>query len=182
MKALIYTYTGKYIDVLNPQPEDIDIRDIAHGLALCNRFAGQTQFPISVAQHSIWVATNSPNYPLAGLLHDASEAYLGDVTKWLKGSDGMAGYREAEARLQGVINKVFGCPEELPAEVKLADILMLRIEGFRGHGPGFEVKHPDYPPMTEEELAQHPPFFPWIWQTAELRFLNMFTALSNPQE
>src|SRR4051812_2148358 len=100
MAPLILTYTGKHVNPFDLKPDDICIEDIAHALALCNRFAGHTKRPMSVAQHSVYVSRLCPNYRLAGLLHDASEAYLGDVTKWVKSTHEFEAYREAEDRIQ----------------------------------------------------------------------------------
>src|SRR5580765_2644929 len=86
MKPLILTFSGKHVNPLNLRPEDIDIVDIAHALACCNRFAGHCRRPINVAQHSVYVSRlcDDTGFERQALLHDASEAYLGDITKWLK--------------------------------------------------------------------------------------------------
>lgn len=81
------TRSGRDVDLANPHISDICFDDIAHHLALINRYAGATEFPISVAQHSLYVlriltARNAtPLQRLLGLLHDAHEAYLGDITR-----------------------------------------------------------------------------------------------------
>lgn len=78
----ITTYTGKKFHFLNPQPEEIDIIDIAHALSLTCRFGGQCKQFYSVAEHSIRVAEIVPEaYKLVALLHDASEAYLPDLPR-----------------------------------------------------------------------------------------------------
>lgn len=173
-KPVIRTYTGKLVNPLDLRPEDIDINDIAHALALCNRFAGHTKFPISVAQHSVYVSKLCPQHRLAALLHDASEAYLGDVTKWLKRSDSMAGYREAEDRAQSVICGVFGLPLELPHEVELADRLMVHYEGKQGFGNDFLIDHPNYPPLTLTDTHRIGPWYAWSWRDAEYIFMETF--------
>jgi len=76
----IITISGIKFDLLNPTPEQIKLIDIAHSLSMTNRFNGHTQFPYSVAQHSLAVAemVDAP-YKLGALLHDAGEAYIGDI-------------------------------------------------------------------------------------------------------
>jgi 5'-deoxynucleotidase YfbR-like HD superfamily hydrolase len=81
----IQTYTGKRFDLDRPKADSVDIRDIAHALSLINRFTGPTQRFYSVAQHSLMVAYSlPPSLRLAGLLHDAAEAYTGDMSSPLK--------------------------------------------------------------------------------------------------
>jgi len=78
----ITTYTGKKFHFLDPQPQEIDIEDIAHHLSLNCRFIGACREFYSVAEHSIRVAEIVPNeYKLLALLHDASEAYLPDLPR-----------------------------------------------------------------------------------------------------
>lgn len=83
----IITYTGKRFYPLDPRSADFDIRDIAHALSLINRFTGHTRYPYSVAQHCIAVSyllDDDPQLALSGLLHDASEAYVNDLSRPLK--------------------------------------------------------------------------------------------------
>ena len=83
--AWIQTYSGKTINVFNPREEDIDIEDIAHALAMTTRFNGHLKDYYSVAEHCINVShIVSPQFALAGLMHDASEAYLSDVPRPIK--------------------------------------------------------------------------------------------------
>lgn len=85
--SLISTYTGKVIDVLNSKAEDIDIKDIAHHLSLLCRFTGACNEFYSVAQHSVLVMHLVPNaIKLEALLHDAAEAYVGDLSAPVKGA------------------------------------------------------------------------------------------------
>lgn len=108
-RETIRTISGRYVNLIVPDPADIDINDIAHGLAMFCRYGGHVAAHYSVAEHSLNVAAQlhrmfgDDALTLAGLLHDASEAYLGDVVRPLKHSDGMVGYREAEARMEAVI-------------------------------------------------------------------------------
>lgn len=125
----IHTYTGRKFSIVDPQPEDLDIRDIAHGLSLLCRFTGQVKRFYSVAQHSLLVAANvPPEHARTALLHDASEAFLGDLSSPLKRSAGLGGYRALEARLEAVIAERFGLAFPLPAAVKRADQMALATE------------------------------------------------------
>jgi hypothetical protein len=157
----IRTFTGLQVNPLDLKPADIHINDIAHALSLCNRFAGHTIEPISVAQHSInvyrRVLATAPGPSVEttilrqALIHDATEAYLGDVTKWLKGHDCMAGYRDFEAKAWEVIAAVFQVPVDLHPLVEAADRFMVKAEGTSHEGfadDKFLDWHPNYPPLT----------------------------------
>ncbi|HQP24038.1 MAG TPA: hypothetical protein PLP16_02645, partial [Smithellaceae bacterium] len=81
----IHTFSGIAFDLLDPKPEMILVEDIVHSLSLINRFNGAAKFPYSVAQHSLYVAgLLPPELKLQGLLHDAPEAYVGDMVSPLK--------------------------------------------------------------------------------------------------
>ena len=121
--------SGRRLDLLDPSPVDVEIEDIAHGLARVARWNGQTKgpLPFSVAQHSLvvedfCVAANS-DWPaawrLAALLHDAPEFVIGDMISPFKSALGDA-YRSIEARLQQAIHIRFGLPAELPHKVEKA--------------------------------------------------------------
>jgi len=90
LNGIINTYSGKLFSILDPQPEQIDILDIAQGLAFKGHFAGQTPQFFSIAQHSILVADLLESQKLnselilLGLLHDAAEAYIGDMITPIK--------------------------------------------------------------------------------------------------
>lgn len=130
------TRYGHKISPLAPDLTSIDIRDIAYGLAGQNRFGGHARairgHRYNVAQHSVHVSEQvPPPFALRGLLHDASEAYLGDVPRPLKSLDAFKGYREAEAHLEAVIYQKYGLqPYDWKGidTVKTADILLLGIE------------------------------------------------------
>lgn len=154
----IWTSTKRRVNPLDLRPEDVCIEDIAHHLACTNRFAGALAHPVSVAQHSVCVARLlAPEWQIYGLLHDASEAYLGDVTKWLKMQDCMAEYRAAEDRAQRAVYQAFGLePMDLDQVPNLewADRLMVRAEAE--HGLDIPRLNPDndrYREVTEAEWA-----------------------------
>lgn len=101
---LIYTYTGRLVDPWNLRPEDVDILDITMSLNKVPRFNGHTTFTLSVAEHCVEVALilqdqgHPPEVCMAGLLHDASEAYLCDIPSPVKRQPEMLPYRLAEKR------------------------------------------------------------------------------------
>jgi hypothetical protein len=169
------TFTGKFVDPLALLPGDICIQDIAHHLACINRFGGASRFPITVAQHSVYVARLCPApYGLHGLLHDASEAYLGDIPRPLKHSDAFAGYREIEHRVQELIYTTLGSKNlvlDLPT-LHEADNLMLKFEATIAHSLTLNGA------LTAEEKARIGQWEPWGWQRSEQAFLNLYTELT----
>jgi uncharacterized protein len=121
--------SGRRLDLLDPTPVDIEIEDIAHGLAFVARWNGQTRgdWPYSVAEHSLLVeqifARCQPGvavrWQLAALLHDAPEYVIGDMISPVKSAVG-PGYGEMDARLAAAIHIRFGLPATLPAPIKKA--------------------------------------------------------------
>ena len=119
--------SGRRLDLLDPSPLDIEIEDIAHGLAFVARWNGQTfgEFPYSVAEHSLLVervySDITPNAPvkwrLAALLHDAPEYVIGDMISPVKAAVG-PGYKAMDARLMEAVHRRFGVPAEIPKAVK----------------------------------------------------------------
>ncbi|WP_323781683.1 HD family hydrolase [Thalassovita sp.] len=119
--------SGRRLDLLDPTPMDIEIEDIAHGLAFVARWNGQTQgdFAYSVAEHSLLVeelyTRMTPQAPvkwqLAALLHDAPEYVIGDMISPVKAAVGPE-YDELDKRLMAAIHIRFGLPATIPATVK----------------------------------------------------------------
>lgn len=120
------TFTGKKLFPLNPKPEDIDIRDIAHALSLVGRYGGHAPTFYSVGAHSLLTSHLCKSHPLEALLHDAAEAYIGDMVRPLKKF--VPQFLLAEQIMEEVIFAKFGLPQHLPPEVKAADNLALMIE------------------------------------------------------
>lgn len=128
-EAWIQTATGLKYPLLNPQPSDFNIRDIARALSHVCRFSGHCTEFYSVAQHS-FLCSLMVDLPhrLDALMHDASEAYLGDVSRPLKHSPVMAGYRELEILTEQRIAEQFGLNFPFPPCVKEVDNRMLMTE------------------------------------------------------
>lgn len=120
----IGTFTGR-IDPLNPSPSEINIEDIAHALARICRYGGHCVGFMSVARHSIWVMERlehlGSKMALTGLLHDAAEAYIGDVPRPLKRNPEMQVFLDAEKKLEACIAEVFDLAHPLPDIVMEAD-------------------------------------------------------------
>lgn len=182
--------SGRRLNLLDPSPLDIEIRDIAHGLARVARWNGQTAgaCPFSVAQHSLLVeaivAEMAPDAPphtaLAALLHDAPEYVVGDLISPFKAVIGDA-YKAVEGRLADAVRLRFTIPSDdggvRQRLIKAADGAAayheaISLAGFSDEEAGaiFAV-----PAIAAEPLA---PFLtPWPTATAETRFLDRFHAL-----
>jgi 5'-deoxynucleotidase YfbR-like HD superfamily hydrolase len=186
--------SGRRLDLLDPSPLDVEIADIAHGLARVARWNGQTHGAhiYSVAQHTLLVeAIARARVPrldrrlrLAVLLHDAPEYVVGDMISPFKAVIGDA-YKAVEQRLLAAIHLRFGLPAKLPSEatvlIKAADRAAAYLEATRlaGFGPAeagrFFGRPPRVPPSTEREYLT-----PWPADTAEGRYLKRFAELSRP--
>lgn len=125
--GIIMLHSGISFDLKKPSPSLFNISDIAHSLSKLCRFGGHTPFFYSVAQHCVLVSDLLPlKLQLAGLLHDAAEAYIGDVTAPLKHL--LPEYREIEQSIERALFSAFGIHYPLDAQVKLADELILQAE------------------------------------------------------
>ena len=136
--------SGRRLDLLDPTPMDIEIGDIAHGLAFVARWNGQTygDWPYTVAEHSLLVEhifslidpAVAPKWQLAALLHDAPEYVIGDMISPVKAALGRE-YGEMDERLTAAIHRRFGLPAALPApirkRIKTADRISARLEAIR---------------------------------------------------
>lgn len=172
------TYTGRHVNLVTPALEDIVLDDIAHALSNICRFGGHTAQHYSVAQHSVLVSTIvEPEHALAGLLHDAAEAYLGDVIAPLKGR--LPGYLALEHMWVALIGKRFGLidAERSADDIKRADRIALLTErrDLRGDVPlwsmgTWEVDGYGLAPLPERLVPLTPP-------AAEALFLSRFEEL-----
>lgn len=184
--------SGRRLDLLDPSPLDIEIEDIAHGLARVARWNGQTHGAhiFSVAQHTLLVeAVLRARQPradattrLAVLMHDAPEYVIGDMISPFKAVIGGA-YKNVEKRLLAAIHIRFGLPPTLPAEleaaIKAADRGAAHLEAVTLAGFGEREARRFF--GTRPSLAAsvlHDYLTPWPAGKAEKRFLARFEALN----
>jgi 5'-deoxynucleotidase YfbR-like HD superfamily hydrolase len=180
--------SGRRLDLLDPSPMDIEIEDIAHGLARVARWNGQTvgEHAFSVAQHSVVVEEIvahvqpdiEPRWRLAALLHDASEYVIGDMISPFKAALGMD-YRTFEDRLENAIHIRFGLPAKTPPPmkklIKQADHACAFFEATQLAGfsiaEGLELF--GKPPEGYSLLIE-----PWPAALAQARYVQRFHVLS----
>jgi uncharacterized protein len=184
--------SGRRLDLLDPSALDIEIEDIAHGLARVARWNGQTTGAhiFSVAQHCLLVESlarvNEPRldrkYCLAVLLHDAPEYVIGDMISPFKAVIGDA-YKTVESRLLRAIHVRFGLPPQPPPDlaglIKLADRQAAFLEATRL--AGFEttaaLKFFGRPPAISASMERDY-LKPWPAETAQARYLERFRKLA----
>ena len=185
--------SGRRLNLIEPSPLDIEIGDIAHGLARVARWNGQTRGPhiFSVAQHTLLVEAvmreHTPRidltWRLAALLHDAPEYVIGDMISPFKAVLG-EDYKAVERRLLSAIHLRFGLPSVLPDKItqtiKTADkgAAYLEATELAGFEPA-EAKRlfgrdPGLSPATRAEYLT-----PWSAAKAEKRYLARFKALTS---
>ena len=182
--------SGRRLDLLDPSPLDIEIADIAHGLARVARWNGQTEGAhiFSVAQHSLLVETIAHQSArlnrksrLAVLLHDAPEYVIGDMITPFKAVIGGT-YKAVESRLLAAVRVRFSLPVTLPADlvavIKTSDraaayLEATRLAGFSsGEAGRFFGRPPKFSAVIERDYLT-----PWPADIAEARYLDRFTKL-----
>jgi 5'-deoxynucleotidase YfbR-like HD superfamily hydrolase len=179
--------SGRRLDLLDPSPLDIEIGDIAHGLARVARWNGQTtgDHGFSVAQHSLVVEEISVHlepkletrWRLAALLHDAPEYVIGDMISPFKAALGID-YRIFEEKLEGAIHIRFGLPPKTPADIKAlikkADQACAYFEAIQlaGFERAESVALFGLPPRGYELRIE-----PWPPSVAQARYVERFEAL-----
>lgn len=170
--AFMSTFGGRRVNPVDPNPLDLHIVDIAHSLSQLCRFTGHTISFYSVAQHSLLVSMNCPDeFKLEGLLHDAAEAYINDLSRPLKHHPIMAAYVDIEAVVDAAIRQRYGLPEHMSPEVKDIDnqlvideslALMVNHDWAEGH-PRLGLRIYPLPPGE-----------------AERAFISQFNSLTDP--
>jgi|ERR1700719_298744 hypothetical protein len=174
-KAFIGTFTGKKFFLLKPRLKDIDIKDIAHGLALQCRWTGQCKFHYSVAQHSYYCSFLGPdNEALDRLMHDSSESFLGDMNRPLKHFTAAGpAYRRIESVMHHLICRKYGLSLIEPPSVKIADNLMLYAERDQIMKLNFQTTNDG----TWDETPASIKIKKWSPEKAERKFLKRFREL-----
>ncbi len=182
----IATYTGKVFDLSNPKPEMVCIKDIAHSLAYQCRYTGHTREFYSVAQHCVLMAINPelPGDSMAKLLHDADEAYIGDIAKpWKRLLRVQVGHGvgslnisvgDFEDKIQAVIGVALGVDLAHSVEVKESDYRMMATE-IRDLMPDMP---PDFMWGVDVSLAIEEKIKCWSPEKAERMFLATYYILT----
>lgn len=170
MEPWIITNSGKKFNLVNPIKDMVNIKDIAHALSNICRFGGHCNQHYSVAQHCVIASMIvSEENALCALLHDATEAYIGDMVSPLKQI--LPQFKEIEQNLWKVIADKYNLPYMLPEEVKTADLKMLKAEKR------------DIMPLTDpwpflEGIKETSMYIsPWDHEYARARFINRFKEL-----
>jgi uncharacterized protein len=183
--------SGRRLDLLDPSPLDVEIADIAHGLARVARWNGQTAGAhiFSVAQHSLLVETLAHQRGsldresrLGVLLHDAPEYVIGDMISPFKAVIGDA-YKGVELRLLAAIHLRFGLPPALPrdlvAQIKAADRAAAFLEATRLAGFSLtEARRFFGPPPKFSAAIERDYLTPWPAEVAQARYLERFAKLA----
>jgi 5'-deoxynucleotidase YfbR-like HD superfamily hydrolase len=182
--------SGRRLDLLDPSPLDVEIDDIAHGLARVARWNGQTRgkHAFSVAQHTLVVeaiaAETAPEIGAAGrlavMLHDAPEYVIGDLISPFKALLG-GEYKAVEERLLAAIHRRFGLPAKLPdrltRRIKTADRVAAYFEATRlaGFAEAEAIRYFGRPRGVAVDRLD---LEPWPAAVAEKRFLARFKAVA----
>jgi 5'-deoxynucleotidase YfbR-like HD superfamily hydrolase len=186
--------SGRRLDILDPSPLDVELSDIAHGLARVARWNGQTQgdYPFSVAQHSVLVleifsALNrdaDKRAQLYALLHDAPEYVMGDIISPFKAAMG-GNYKDVEKRLLGAVHIRFSLPAQAPGAVnkaiKVADREAAYFEAVHlaGFAPDEARKFFGEPTLPAFDLDSFDRLIrPWPTREAHDRFVAAFEELA----
>ena len=171
----MHTFTGKRFYLIDPRPEEVSMTDIAHALSQLCRFTGHTRRFYSVAEHCcrMYDQTDGWDTPLRdwALMHDAAEAYVGDMNRPLKRGCGPVGdrFREVEENILRAVAERFGLPWPMSDEIDRLDARMLVTEGEQVFDP--------VPEWLEEGIWSHVDRFRvtvqfWSPTEAEKQFLH----------
>jgi len=164
-------YSGGVFWPLDPRADEVRIEDIAHALSMICRFGGHSKSFYSVAQHSVLVSLICGKDDARwGLLHDAAEAYVGDMVRPIKHMPELAGYRRAESAILSAIANKFDLPIFPPQSVVRADNVLLATEARDIMGGQVCPWH-----LTQEPLAMK--ICPVGPEEAECLFLLRFDEL-----
>lgn len=170
MEPIMTTFKGNRVFIFDPDPDTIRIEDIAHHLSLQNRFNGGTIRPYSVAAHCVYISNHlvDEEHAFEGLMHDAAEAYIGDMISPLKRH--MPEFNRLEEQFYEVIANKFGLPVKLSEEVEEADRLAAQIEMFQLRTQ--HMQDVDDRVITAPELSYA------NWEEVKWKFLDRFSELA----
>lgn len=169
----ILLQSGTYFDLLDPANSAFTIEDIAHGLSLTCRFAGQCRQFYSVAEHSLHASNLvAPEFQLRALMHDAAEAFIGDVTRPLKSI--LPDYKAIERTIEAAIMDRFGTGDWNVPQVKQADLQMLHAEQ-EAMMPHHSDQWPTSEGIADEAVVT---FRYWTPNVARTSFLLRYAQLS----
>lgn len=179
-RTMIQLSSGAYIDLKDPSSEPVTIRVIAHALSHLCRYTGHTRRFYSVAEHCVRASyIGDPRYALDILMHDAAEAFLGDVATPLKRQ--LSDYADLEHRFENIIAGKWGLrwlyDQEFKAAVKHADLVMLATEK-RDLLPVSDVIWPvlaGIDPLLETLPLEDEAGTPWLWRD---KFIERFVEIS----
>lgn len=177
-QSWILTYTGRRFWPLAPRIQDISIEDIAHALSNICRFTGHCRAFYSVAEHSLRASAHGPDYlKLALLLHDASEAYLCDISRPVKHSKEMEAYRKTEQRVQALIGEKFHVvfTDPLIHEIDNRMLMTERRDLMPAHIESWDNKWTIDNEQAYPDEHVTTPLYP---QAARMLFLNTFDRLA----
>lgn len=172
MSGMIETYNGQYFSLVSDDLEGLTVENIAHALSMVNRFNGHTNFPYSVAEHSVHVAAQlPPELQMIGLIHDGSEAFIQDIPAPFKPF--LPDYAKIEEQVQNRVYRAFQLDPEwvhsVYPEVKRVDSMMCQVEATQLlHSKG-------------EGWAHNPdglPIYGWSPEMAEGMFLFAFSKIA----
>lgn len=175
------TSTGRQFWPIDPRPDEVDIRDIAHHLSNICRFTGAVSQFYSVAEHSVHVSRLMPRgIQIYGLLHDASEAYICDLARPVKKHSALgAEYELVEKRIQDAVWAAFGLKltPEIEREIDEADKRMLAVEALDLMRPGGKPLRPEWDKWTTRLTGAEPAILCHDPKDARTLFLRQYDDL-----
>jgi uncharacterized protein len=172
----MYTFSGTAFCLYDPQPEQVCILDIAHGLSKNVRFNGQICEDYMIAEHSLLMSYLNKGEEFHALNHDDAEAYIGDMVRPLKYLEDMFAFREIEHAIEAVISEKYGFPAEKTPLMSRYDRLMAGVEAVK-----FFLKPPEWAlqRLVEMNDLTKPSLETVLWpKEVEMLFLQRYMELT----